>query len=546
MRISTLVTTLTGVVLALASTSAFAQVDETLSVSRANDWSEEFTITVGDGGSLRVEISGGTGDADVYVRRGATPTLRDYEGAGTSEAWGRPYRWGNDELIERDNLEAGEYHIAVHAYEPFSGVRLTAKGTGGGGGGGGTGRPDKQAGEYAQRYGIDIVSPELGTKEVVLKQDGKERAGHSSSYLPISRGPLMREQDGQINRIVSRLIDGCDIFKDSIKDAAEENLPTSKKFDSAVETLTGRNPNYTDYYERNHYDPDAPGWTGMCHNWAPAGVLEEVAKMVWESDMVVGDQPIGVGDFRELVTALLPRVQNYFIGARNNTDENEDEDTDLDYADVVSALNYSLVDNSYGIVFDVTYTAEVWNQAVDRFTQEVTDATSDPALDGLIPGGGSAKRIKLTLPYVVEAGYAHRGDTYRRTMRLDGYLIEDSSGNVVDSKWVTSPNGRPDFMWIPRGLYQGSFFRLLKSLYDEGTKVEDMAAAAELCSTIEDFASTIANGGTPSEEAKAKIKSALAKAAPTIDNSKLDGIIQSTASNYNIDPSELEAAVSGP
>jgi serine protease len=65
---------------------------------------------------LSFQISGGSGDADLYVRFGSAPT--------TSEWDCRPYRWGNEETCSFDNPQAGTWYVMVRAYETFSGVSL--------------------------------------------------------------------------------------------------------------------------------------------------------------------------------------------------------------------------------------------------------------------------------------------------------------------------------------------------------------------------------------------------------------------------------------
>ena len=75
---------------------------------------------------LSVTTSGGTGDLDLYVRRGATPTTAAYdcESAGGD----------NDELCEVDGPAAGTWYILLVGFEAYSGVTLTAAvstGTGG-------------------------------------------------------------------------------------------------------------------------------------------------------------------------------------------------------------------------------------------------------------------------------------------------------------------------------------------------------------------------------------------------------------------------------
>ncbi|RXR04402.1 S8 family peptidase [Pseudoxanthomonas composti] len=79
----------------------------------------QYTITVPAGRStLTVAISGGTGDADLYVRRGAAPTDSTYNC--------RPYRSGNSETCTFNSPAADTWYVRVKAYSSFSGVTLRA------------------------------------------------------------------------------------------------------------------------------------------------------------------------------------------------------------------------------------------------------------------------------------------------------------------------------------------------------------------------------------------------------------------------------------
>lgn len=90
-----------------------------------------FNISVPSGATdLIVAINGGTGDADLYVRAGAQPTVSNYDC--------RPYLWGNDENCFIANPQATTYYINVVAYESFSGVTVLATYTAGTGGGSNT------------------------------------------------------------------------------------------------------------------------------------------------------------------------------------------------------------------------------------------------------------------------------------------------------------------------------------------------------------------------------------------------------------------------
>lgn len=63
-------------------------------------------------------ISGGTGDADIYVRYGARPTLTDYNC--------RPYTGGNAETCSFSYPSGGTYYVMVRAFSPYTGVTLSA------------------------------------------------------------------------------------------------------------------------------------------------------------------------------------------------------------------------------------------------------------------------------------------------------------------------------------------------------------------------------------------------------------------------------------
>jgi len=78
-----------------------------------------YSINVPAGSTnLRIEIFGGTGDADLYVRRGAAPTFNLWDA--------RPYQTGNFEEVFFANPTSGTWHVMLHGYEPYDGVTLLA------------------------------------------------------------------------------------------------------------------------------------------------------------------------------------------------------------------------------------------------------------------------------------------------------------------------------------------------------------------------------------------------------------------------------------
>lgn len=63
-----------------------------------------------------LRMQGGSGDADLYVRPAAPPTLRDYTQ--------RPFVRGNEESIRVNSPSAGRWYVLVHGYDNYEGVTL--------------------------------------------------------------------------------------------------------------------------------------------------------------------------------------------------------------------------------------------------------------------------------------------------------------------------------------------------------------------------------------------------------------------------------------
>ena len=66
--------------------------------------------------NLTFEMSGGSGDADLYVRHGAEPTQDQYDY--------RPYEWGNDETVAASPATEGTWYVMVRGYRDYDGVSL--------------------------------------------------------------------------------------------------------------------------------------------------------------------------------------------------------------------------------------------------------------------------------------------------------------------------------------------------------------------------------------------------------------------------------------
>jgi serine protease len=88
-----------------------------------------YTLQVPAGASnLVFQSSGGTGDADMYVRFGAAPGTT----SGTYDC--RPYLSGNNESCSFATPQAGTWYVTLRAYSSFSGVSLKGSYSSGGSG----------------------------------------------------------------------------------------------------------------------------------------------------------------------------------------------------------------------------------------------------------------------------------------------------------------------------------------------------------------------------------------------------------------------------
>lgn len=66
--------------------------------------------------NTEVLISSGTGDADLYIKKGGKPSLQDFDC--------RPYQKGNNESCKL--VEPGLYHIMIYGFNAYEGVHLSS------------------------------------------------------------------------------------------------------------------------------------------------------------------------------------------------------------------------------------------------------------------------------------------------------------------------------------------------------------------------------------------------------------------------------------
>ncbi|WP_319004914.1 S8 family peptidase [Microbulbifer aggregans] len=157
------------------------------SLSASTGTSLYFTLDVPAGASnLSFQISGGSGDADLYVQYGAQPTTSSYEC--------RPYLNGNNETCTISNVQAGTYHVMLRAYSSFSGVSLVGSfDEGGSGGGGATGWTESNLSGNSgawQHFTLDVNSG-MSSLEVLMSGG----SGDGDLYLRYGSQPTTSSYD---------------------------------------------------------------------------------------------------------------------------------------------------------------------------------------------------------------------------------------------------------------------------------------------------------------------------------------------------------------
>ena len=151
---------------------------------------QNWTMVVPAGATnLSFTLSGGTGDADLYVKFGSAPTLSSYDC--------RPYVSGNAETCNISNVQAGTYYVMVNAYAAYSGVTLKGSYSTGGGGGGNVltnGVPvtglSGTSGTLSSDYTLTVPS---GKTSVTIKISGG--TGDADLYVKLNAVPTLSSYD---------------------------------------------------------------------------------------------------------------------------------------------------------------------------------------------------------------------------------------------------------------------------------------------------------------------------------------------------------------
>ncbi|MDP7591197.1 MAG: S8 family serine peptidase [Litorilituus sp.] len=158
------------------------------SLAGAKDEELSFTMAVPAGATdLNFEISGGTGDADLYVKFGSAPTTSDYDC--------RPWKSGNAESCPISSIQEGTYYVKVIGYSAFTGVSLMGSYTESNSGGGAQGSTTETKNISASRRDWVYYTLEVPAGMATLDFNISGGSGDADLYIRKGSQPTTSKYD---------------------------------------------------------------------------------------------------------------------------------------------------------------------------------------------------------------------------------------------------------------------------------------------------------------------------------------------------------------
>jgi hypothetical protein len=191
---------------------------------------------------------------------------------------------------------------------------------------------------------------------------------------------------------------------------------------------------------QNHPKARAEGWSGFCHAWSAACVLEKEPKGPTSFKNV----PLTVADQKAWLTVAHSADTADFFGKRNNDPSlsiNSELYQDLKPDMLWRYLKLYVQQRGIPLIMDIEAGTAVWNYPV--YAYRITWA---PA------GGAGQVRAHLTLWMADDAVQPDKVGTKVKKQDYD-FTCRMNGGNVVmgSGQWIgTSVKDHPDFAWYPQ------------------------------------------------------------------------------------------------
>lgn len=210
-------------------------------------------------------------------------------------------------------------------------------------------------------------------------------------------------------------------------------------------------------------------WTGICHAWAPAALLErEPRKAVTHNGV-----RFEINDLKALVSiAYTEGVKARFLSLRCNKKGYKQDLGDVGACKDTNAGSFHVaVTNLLGLqgkafIEDRVYDFEVWNHPVIGYRVTKNKKVSPATANDLLGVGGAdyafnaraveLRRIRIEVTWVnmspidVNGALTDDIDDYTYTDTYNYILELDADGEIIGGEWMGgSRKNHPDFLWLP-------------------------------------------------------------------------------------------------
>lgn len=329
----------------------------------------------------------------------------------------------------------------------------------------------------------DILRNPLEMERQNLKSHILERPPWSDSFWPVTRGFIARRYaDGGFPNSKDWATNHNYVQARPAWTVSNDSMAPAEKYDALVGDSSWRLTNYSwnkgvRYMKQYGH---VPSWTGLCHGWAPAGLM---TAMPTQSITVTAHNGSNItfypSDIKALASSLwgdAPPIVK-FAGSRcKSFNPREDEIGrvvqeacyDVNPGTFHMALVNELGRAKRGFVMDTTFDFEVWNYPVaaysyqyfnpqslavsqtihgsviplSRFTIDKFRKYRNPATKSIVGIAMDVTHTNVTQPSsrVIDPQKFH-------TIRYIYDLELDEKGEIVGGEWYS--NFHPDFLWNP-------------------------------------------------------------------------------------------------
>ncbi|HXH29720.1 MAG TPA: hypothetical protein VNJ01_02795 [Bacteriovoracaceae bacterium] len=203
-------------------------------------------------------------------------------------------------------------------------------------------------------------------------------------------------------------------------------------------------------------NPQALGWEGICHGWAPASINhnEPLPKVMKNPDGI--EIPFGSADIKGLVSYFYAHAYKVRstrqMGLRCYREETEGVaqcTDDLNAGAFHIVLTNMIGIHNTGFVADLVRTTQVWNHPI--YGYESTVVGHLPPGPRAAPGTDTVIRLKTEVKYGSEFtnNWEATNGTSQQVFytKIFEYDLELSTyGDILGGEWVSE--NRPDFLWM--------------------------------------------------------------------------------------------------